>query len=154
MNENIFAETDAAIAKANGSKDPEAVASCHRSKIFIASPLMGTITGMAIRYASLGVVSVNRRLNDIWKPFALWHELAHVFRGHIDEDGFGMHQDRDLFTVTVDSHTISRQEKEANLISAEYNLDTDEILALIGYHNRTLQDYRELKKKQEEITQA
>ena len=118
MDENIFAVCDAAIAKAGGSKEPQDIADSNRSKILIGTPLSGTITGMSFRVATLGVISVNRELDDVWTRFALWHELAHVLLGHIDEADFGMHQDRGLFTVAVDDRTISRQELEANLISA------------------------------------
>ena len=154
MEEDIFAATDAAIAKAHGSRDPEVVANCNSSKVFVGSSLVGSIVGMSFRYSSLGVVSVNQNLDQVWRMFAYWHELAHVFRGHIDEPGFGMHQDRGLFTVAVDSRSISRHEKEANIISAEYNICTEDVLDLIGYTNQMMQDYRELKRKQEETVQA
>lgn len=154
MDEDIFAATDAAIAKAKGSKDPEVIADFHRSKILIGSPLEGAIIGMSFRCSTLGVISVNRNLDTVWRLFAYWHELAHVFRKHIDEPEFGFHQDRGLFTVAVDSHTISRQEREANIISAEYNLDTGDVLELIGYNNRTMQDYRRLKQYQEQLASA
>ena len=154
MDEEIFAATDAAIAKAKGSRDPEVVADYHRSSILIGTPLAGTIIGMSFRCSTLGVVSVNRNLDTVWRMFAYWHELAHVFRKHIDEPTFGMHQDRGLFTAPVDSHSISRQEREANIISAEYNLVTDEVLELIGYNNRTMQDYRKLKHYHDQLSRA
>lgn len=154
MDEDIFAATDAAIAKAKGSKDPEVIADFYRSKILIGSPLEGAIIGMSFRCSTLGVISVNRNLDAVWRMFAYWHELAHVFRKHIDEPEFGFHQDRGLFTVALDSHTISKQEREANIISAEYNLDTGEVLELIGYNNQTMQDYRRLKQYQEQLSSA
>lgn len=154
MDEDIFSSTDAAIARAKGSKDPEVVADYHRSSVLIGSPLTGTIIGMSFRCSTLGVVSVNRNLDTVWRLFAYWHELAHIFRKHIDEPGFGMHQDRGLFTVPVDSRSISRQEREANIISAEYNLVTGNILELIGYNNRTMQDYRKLKHYQDQLSRA
>ena len=150
MDDDIFAATDGAIARAHGSQDPETVAEYNSSKVLIGSPLAGTIIGMAFRYATLGVISVNRKLDDVWRPFAYWHELAHVFRKHIDEPGFVYHRDCGLFAVPVDSRTISRQEREANILSAEYNLPTQDVLELIGYQSQTMQDYRELKRKQEE----
>lgn len=130
------------------------MADYHRSSVLIGSPLAGTIIGMSFRCSTLGVVSVNCNLDTVWRLFAYWHELAHVFRKHIDEPGFGMHQDRGLFTVPVDSRSISRQEREANIISAEYNLVTGNILELIGYNNRTMQDYRKLKHYQDQLSRA
>lgn len=152
MDEDIFSATDAAIAKAKGSRDPEVVADYHRSSVLVGSPLAGTIIGMSLRCSTLGVVSVNRNLDTVWRLFAYWHELAHVFRKHIDESGFGMHQDRGLFTVPVDSRNISRHEREANIISAEYNLVTDDILEMISYNNKTMRDYRQLKHSQDQLS--
>ena len=154
MEDDIFAATDAAIARANGSTDPEVVVEFNRSKVFVGSPLIGSIIGMSFRYSTLGVISVNRNLDLVWRMFAYWHELAHVFRGHIDDPGFGYHQDRGLFSVPVDSRAISRQEREANIISAEYNISTEDVLDLISYENQTMKDYRELKRKQEETARA
>ena len=152
MDEEIFAATDAAIAKAKGSKDPEVVADYHRSSILIGSPLSGSIIGLAFRASILGVVSVNRSLDSIWRRFAYWHELAHVFRKHIDEPSFGTHQDFGLFTVPVDSYSIPRHEKEANLISAEYSIDTGAVLDLTGYQNKAMKAYREFRKQYKELS--
>lgn len=152
MEDDIFSVTDEAIAKAGGTKDPEVVA--RRNGILVAEPLTGSIVGMSMRYAYLGTIAVNQNLEQMWRLFTLWHELGHVFRKHVDDPAFNFHQDKGIFTYAVDSRAISCQEREANLISAEYNLDTDEILELIGYNNRTMKDYRELKRKQEETAQA
>ena len=152
MDDGIFTVTDAAVEKAKGSRDPEVVAAANN--IFIGEPLTGSIIGMAMRFSYLGTVAVNRKLDMVWRLFALWHELAHVFRGHVDAPSFNYHRDVGIFSQPVDSRTIPRQEREANLISAEYNISTDDVLELIGYENRTMQDYRALKHRQEEIAQA
>lgn len=152
MEDDIFSATDAAVAKANGSRDPEVVAATNN--ILIMEPLSGSIIGMSMRFSYLGAVSVNRNLDTIWRLFTLWHELGHVFREHVDEPTFNFHRDVGVFSQPVDSRSISRQEKEANLISAEYNICTDDVLELIGYENRVMQYYRRLKRKQEETAQA
>lgn len=152
MDDDIFAVTDAAVAKADGSRDPEAVAAANN--ILITEPLTGSIVGMSMRFSYLGAVSVNRRLDTVWKLFALWHELGHVFREHVDEPSFNFHQDMAIFSQPVDSRSIPHQEREANLISAEYNICTEDVLELTGYKNRTMRDYRALKRKQEETAQA
>lgn len=151
MDADLFSLTDAAIKKA-GTSDPEAVAECYG---FLVNEMHGRIIGYATRYSYLACIGLNTNLDHVWRPFAAWHELGHVFRGHIDEPSFGQqHCDFKLFTQEVDSHSISRQEKEANLISAEYNMDTGMTLELIGYNNRTMRDYRRLKAYQERLSQS
>lgn len=152
MDAAFFASTDAAVARANGSREPEIVA--EKNHIIIGDPLRGTIIGLSMRYSYFGAVAVNISLIEPWHSFALWHELGHIFRGHVDDPSFNYHQDRSLFTSPVDSPVIPRQEKEANLISAEYTLDTEELLDLIGYHTPTMRDYRALKKKQGELLRS
>ena len=152
MDSTIFKATDAAINKAKGSKDPDVVA--NSNGIMIGDPLSGSIVGMAMRFSYLGAVAVNGHLDEAWHLFTLWHEIAHVLRNHVDDPAFNFHNDYGIFTQSFDSRTISRQEREANLISAEYNIDTESVLELIGYHNRTMQDYRRLKKYQDQLSQA
>lgn len=152
LDDTIFLATDAAIEKAHGSRDPEVVADFNN--ILIGDPLTGSIVGMSMRFAYLGSVAVNGKLDTVWRLFTLWHELAHVFRKHVDDPSFNYHQDRGIFTQPVDSRAIPRQEKEANLISAEYNIETDLVLELIGYNNRTMQDYRRLKHYQDQLSHA
>ena len=152
MDDTIFLATDAAIAKAHGSKDPEVVADFNN--VLIGEPLSGTIIGMAMRFAYLGSIAVNGKLEEVWRLFALWHELAHVFQKHVDDPSFNYHKDYAIFSQPVDSRSIPRQEREANLISAEYNIDSEAILEMISYNNRTMQDYRRLKKYQEQLSHA
>ena len=152
LKEDIFAATDEAVKKAHGSTDPTVVAACNN--ILVAQPLSGSLIGMAMRYSTLCVVAVNYQLNRVWHNFALWHEIGHVALGHIDDPAFVNHQDRGLFTLPVDSRTIPRHEREANLVSAEYSVDTGAVLGLIGYDNSTMRDYRSLKKHQAQLTQA
>ena len=152
MEDDIFSVTDAAIEKAGGSHDPVDVAEANG--IFVAEPLSGTITGMSMRFSYLGSIAVNGKLDTLWRMFTYWHELGHIFRKHVDDPTFNFHQDVGVFTQSVDSRTISRQEKEANLISAEYNIPTDDVLELIGYNNRAMRDYRDLKKRENEMAAA
>lgn len=152
LKEDLFFATDAAILRANGSTDPLVVADYNN--IFVGKPLTGSIIGMALRYSTIGIVAVNERLSKVWHDFSLWHELAHVIRKHIDDPAFVQHQDRGIFSQPVDSRTIPRHELEANLISAEYCVDSKSILTLVGYNNPTMCDYRDLKKHQQELSHA
>ncbi len=147
MNDDFFSASDAAVARANNSTVPEEVAGCNN--ILIAGPLTGSIAGMAMRYATLNTIAVNERLDETWQAFALWHELGHIFCGHVNDPSFNFHQDRRIFAVPVDSRTISIQEREANIISAEYNICSDDLLELSGYYSQAMADYRELKKEQQ-----
>ena len=149
MEDDIFSVTDVAIAKAGGSHDPVDVAEANG--IFVAEPLSDTITGMSMRFSYLGSIAVNGKLDTFWRMFTYWHELGHVFRKHVDDPAFNFHQDVGVFTQPVDSMTIPMQEKEANLISAEYNIPTDDVLELIGYNSRAMRDYRDLKKRENEM---
>lgn len=152
MKEEIFSATDEAVMRACGSTDPAVVA--NSNNILIGQPLAGSIIGMALRYSTIGIVAVNYKLDRVWYAFALWHELAHVILGHVDDPAFVNHLDRGIFAQPVDSRIIPRHEKEANLVSAEYSVDSNSVLSLIGYDNRTMRDYRSLKKHQEQLTQA
>ena len=152
LKEDLFVEMDEYIKRANGSTDPEVIAACNN--ILVAKPLSGSIIGMAMRYSTLAVVAVNGRLDKLWHNYALMHEITHVARGHIDDPAFALHQDKGIFTQPVDSRTIPRHELEANLVSAEYSVDTNSVFCLIGYDNSTMRDYRSLKKHQARLTQA
>ena len=143
---DLFVEMDEYIKRANGSTDPEVIAACNN--ILVAKPLSGSIIGMAMRYSTLAVVSVNGRLDKLWHDYALMHEFTHVARGHIDDPAFTLHQDKGIFTQPVDSRTIPRHELEANLISAEYCINTNSVLGLINYDNCMMRDYRALTQYQ------
>ena len=80
MKADLFVEMDEYIKRANGATDPEVVAACNN--ILVAKPLSGSIIGMAMRYSTLAVVSVNGRLDKLWHDYALMHEITHVARGH------------------------------------------------------------------------
>ena len=150
--DDIFAVVDNAVRKANGSTHPREVADCNH--VLVGEPLTGSIIGMAMRFSTLGVIAVNERLKNIWVLLTLWHELAHILLGHVDEPSFNFHRDNGIFTQSIDSKTLSRQEKEANLIAAEYSVNTARVLDLIGYNNRTMQDYRQLKTAQDALLKA
>lgn len=151
MDDSIFAATDAAI-KAAGTRKPEEIIEYFG---FTLIKLYSTILGYAKRYSTCTMVGVNTRLSDEEKAQIGWHELGHVFREHIKDPTFSlMHTDRALFNLPVDSKQISRQEKEANLISAEYCVDTDATLKAIGYYNQSLRDYRALCAQQQELVYA
>lgn len=151
MDGDFFAASDAAVARA-GSSNPEEVA--ERLGIMIYD-LTGTITALATRYSYFPVIGLNMKLDDIWRNYAFWHEIGHVVKGHIDEPGFSTkHFDSILFSQEVDSRSIPRYEREANIISAEYNIETRAVLEVIAYDTRTMQDYRRLKAYQDKLGES
>ena len=142
MDGDFFAASDAAVARA-GSTDPGEVAERLGIMVF---DLTSSITALATRYSYIPVIGINIKLNGMWRSYGFWHEIGHIVKGHIDEPGFSTkHFDTLLFSQEIDCRSIPRHEKEANIISAEYNIDTKAILEIISYDTSTMQDYRRLK---------
>jgi len=151
MDGDFFAASDAAVARA-GSTDPGEVAERLGIMVF---DLTSSITALATRYSYIPVIGINIKLNGMWRSYGFWHEIGHIVKGHIDEPGFSTkHFDTLLFSQEIDCRSIPRHEKEANIISAEYNIDTKAILEIISYDTSTMQDYRRLKAYQEKLGDA
>lgn len=150
MGADFFAASDALI-KRTGSSDPMEV--IERNNI-VYSDLTGSIVGMASKYQSLYTLGVNCRLNYVMRLYALWHEIGHICLGHIDVLPTNTaHSDIYLFTQEVDSRLIPRQERDANIISAEYCVSTDSVLDMIAYNSKAMQDYRKLKATQKQLNE-
>ena len=114
-------------AKAASSKDPRVVAD---SLGIMVVDLYGSICGYAAVYrsgkSSWPVIGLHRDLSSPWDLFGGWHELAHVLRGHVYDPSFAnRHCDCAFFNQEVDARTISLQEREANLISADLCIEDD-----------------------------
>ena len=146
MKEDMFSYARTA-AEAACSKDPRAVAD---SLGIMVVDLYGSIYGYAAVYrsgkAAWPVIGLHRDLPSPWELFGGWHELAHVLRGHVNDPSFAnRHCDCAFFTQEVNARTISRQEKEANLISADICIEDDIILELTGYNYAAIADYRQFR---------
>lgn len=151
MDDDFFAVSDAAVAHA-GSTKPGDVADCLGIMVY---DLTGTITALATRYSYFPVIGLNFKLKGMWRDYAFWHEIGHVVKRHIDEPGFSTkHFGSVLFSQEVDSRSIPRNEREANIISAEYNIETKTVLEVIAYDTRTMQDYRRLKAYQDKLGES
>ena len=102
--------------------DPEKVADANNI-VFI--ELHGTIAGYATVYRTratgLPVIGLNIKMRSPMYMFGGWHELGHIFWDHVKVNGTCDQPlcDTGFFKDEVDSRTIFREEKEANLLSAD-----------------------------------
>jgi len=147
LNRNVFSIIDNKIHEA-GSSDPREVAEYFGIMVV---DLLGSIAGYATHYSFLPVIGLNTRLKGNWYMFGGWHELAHVFDGHIYETGFtNGHCDSSFFNKDVDSRTISDHERIANLVSANVTISDEAVFDVTNYNSETMRSYRELKAFQKE----
>lgn len=142
MEDDIFSHIDSLIAEADSS-EPKAVAKYYHITYI---ELRGTIGGYATLFGPQPVIGVNVKQSDMWQKLGGWHELAHVFDGHIYEPGFQKGcVDGTFFNADYDSKTISRHERTANLVAAHVYLEDKKVLDKIGYNDPLLQQYRRAK---------
>jgi biotin operon repressor len=151
ISNSIFSIIEDKIKQA-GSSDPREVAD-HFGILVV--DLFGTIAGYATHYSFLPVIGLNRKLDDMWYMFGGWHELTHIFDGHIYESSFtNGHYDNGFFSQSVDSRTVSVHEKTANLVSANVTISDEDVFRVTGYNTPSMCSYRELKAIQKELTQT
>ncbi len=150
---NIFAKIDKIIKKI-GTDNPEEVAAYLGYEIImLSSSLVGYIT----RIKNMTLIGINSRLSPVKRKFDEWHEIGHGILGHLNEVDFtkstGYHLDHTLFDSSqqLNSKTISRYEREANLIAAEYCIDSKKILEMTGYNNNVIQQFQILKETQQQL---
>ena len=112
-------------------------------------PLYSSVIGYVRRLKGFNWVGINALLPEKQILLAGMHECAHLI-GHLDTMEFGNHQETALFTTKqgLYDRELSIQEKEANLVGADFNINTDEFLQLIGYGDKTV---KELIEKQNEL---
>lgn len=151
----IFNKIDKIIKKI-GSDNPEEVAAYLDYEVI---PLISSIVGYIAKIKNQTIIGVNSKLSHVKRKFDLWHEIGHGILGHLNESdftGFGnYHLDQTLFAPNqqLNSKTISRHEREANLIAAEYSIDTTKVLEMTGYNNSVIKQFRSLKNTQQQLRQ-
>ena len=155
MREDMFSSARKA-AKTACSKDPRVVAD---SLGIMVVDLYGSICGYAAVYrsgkTSWPVIGLHRDLSPPWDLFGGWHELAHVLRGHVYDPSFAnRHCDCVFFSQELNAKTISLQEKEANLISADICIEDSIIEELTGYNDPAIRDYRQFRSDLENLVRA
>lgn len=143
-NAEIFTVIQEKIRKA-GTDDPHEVADYYG---ILWIPLKGTITGYAASYSVVNAIGINERLTGMWLKFAAWHELTHIFAGHVRS---GALPDNGYFRQEVDSLAIPRHERCANLVSADVCIRDDDVFDVSGYNSETMQAYRNMKSYQESL---
>lgn len=144
------------IIKKIGSDNPEEVAAyLNYEIIMLSSSLIGYIT----RLKKQIFIGINSRLNPIQRKFDEWHEIGHAVLGHLNESDFtqnsNCHLDLTLLEPSqqLNSKTISRYEREANIFAAEYSIETAKMLEMTGYNNSVIQQFRNLKATQKQLRQ-
>ncbi len=142
------------IIKKIGSNNPEEVASYLNYEIV---PLTSSLVGYIARIKNQTIIGINSRLSPIKRKFDIWHEIGHGILGHLNESTFtsfgNYHLDETLFAPNqqLNSKTLSRHEREANLVAAEYSIDTFKILEMIGYNNSVIKQFRNLTTVQQQL---
>ena len=147
MTSDLFKATDRAVRRAD-SRDPFVVAGFLSIPI---SDLILDIVGMTSLFGHQAVIGINVHLSPVWRGFVCWHELAHILLHHVGSCPLA---DREVFSEELDSRSISRIEREANLVSAEYCISTDEVLDLMGYATPTLTALRTMRRNLKELSQS
>ena len=150
MEDEIFSLVAAKIKEA-GTTDPVEVA---RHFDIMVVNLKGSIIGYAALYNGIvPAIGINTALEGKWLKLVGWHELAHVFDRHIYESGFkNGHADFSSFGQDIDSRTISRHEKVANLVAADVCIPDGDVIEITGYNNPSMQSYRRMKVYLEKLT--
>ena len=142
MMEDLLSWVDKAVEASDG--DYEAAA---RQNGILPIDCTSSILGYATHYGKLPVIGVNANLIGQERQFAGWHEMGHVKDGHIWEaQASNGLWDAAFFSDEVDSQTISRHERTANLVAAHAVINTERTLEEIGYNSPTLRQYRELQR--------
>ncbi len=142
------------IIKKIGSDNPEEVAAyLNYEIIMLSSSLIGYIT----RIKNQIFIGINKSLSPSQKKFDEWHEIGHGILGHLNEFDFTQNTNCHLDLYLLDpsqqlnSKTISRYEREANIFAAEYSIETNKILEMTGYNNSVNQQFRALKATQQQL---
>ena len=148
-----FKKIDKIITKI-GTDNPEEVAAyLNYEIIMLSSSLIGYIT----RLKNQIFIGINQKLSPNQKKFDEWHEIGHGILGHLKEFDFtkntNCHLDLNLLDPSqqLNSKTISKYEREANIFAAEYSVETNKILEMTGYNNSIIQQFRNLKTTQQQL---
>ena len=148
MNTDILTRMDIVVEDC-GSSDPFDIIDYLGANYV---PLHSSVIGYVRRLKGFNWVGINADLPKKKILLAGRHECAHLV-GHLDSKEFQGHQETSLFTTKqgLYDRELSTQEKEANLVAAEFTIPTRDFLNLIGYGDGTI---TELIEKQAELKEA
>ena len=136
---NVLTQMDE-ITKKAGTADPEGIAAYLRADIV--DVYSGDVIGYVQPIGRMVFMGINIRLKNKKRAIVTMHENAHVAFHLGDRDFRIKHQDDTMFSRAVHDKVISRQEKEANLVAADFTVDTEDTLEAIGYNDGRIQEYR------------
>lgn len=141
LNTNVLERMDVLVARA-GTSDPYELADFLR--VFIQDLTSNKLIAFVMKKSGVTCIGLNARLNFAKKMVILMHELTHVVC-HIDFiNSFGIGYGEINAFQSLKHRNIVRQEYEANVVAADFNLPTDEVLEMLGYNNNSLREYRRI----------
>ena len=139
LDTNVLERMDALVARA-GTSDPYELADFLR--VSIHDITSNKLIAFVVRKSGVICIGLNRRLNFAKKMVVLMHEVTHV-ACHMDYlNTFGLCYGELSPFQNLKNKCIARQEYEANVVAADFNLPTDEVLEMLGYNNTALREYR------------
>ena len=140
MNTDVLERMDALVKNAASSNPYELAKYLH---VDVEKLIGSDILAFVVNFSGVKIVGLNPKLKGLKEYVVLMHEIAHIFF-HMDfltryGNGYG----EECVFKPLKRADIVRQEYEANLIAAEFCLDTGDILDKLGYNSHSLQDYME-----------
>ena len=99
------------------------------------------LLAFVVRRSGIVCIGLNPALPYSIKEIILMHEVAHVaFHLEFLDDKGSFHSESSF--QSLKHGEIVQQEYEANLVAADFCLDTDDILDKLGLNNNMLKEYR------------
>ena len=102
-----------------------------------------SLDGFIMRCKNHLYCGVNRGFSESKFNYGTMHEISHVVCDHLDTPGFmvgkGLHADRGIFSSYK---RVASSEREANIGAADFLIDTQTILEMIGYDSVDVSSYR------------
>ena len=140
MTTDILERMDAVVARA-GTCDPYELADYLHA--YVVDLIGKKLIAFVIQNSGVIHIGINPLLSIIKKHIVLMHEVAHVaFHLEFLKRQQGVYGEVSAFASLKHSEIV-QQEYEANLVAADFCLDTDDVLDKLGYNLHSLQRYLE-----------
>ena len=128
------------VAKNAGTRNPEGIMESMGYRFIDPGE---SVEGYLLRWKKSTYYGVRRSLTGKKRDFAIMHEATHGICRHLDLPGFvtaaGAHLDRDSFGSYK---LVAGTERDANIGSADFIIDTASILDMLGYEKADVAAYR------------
>ena len=139
VNTDVLERMDNLVSQAGTSNSYELADYLNAHIGDITSP---KLLAFVVRRSGIVCIGLNPHLPDHIKEVILMHEVAHVaFHLNFFDNQVFFHGENSF--QSLKNQTIAIQEYEANLVAADFCLDTDDILDKLGYNLHSLQRYLE-----------